>query len=150
MAKQVNYAVYQQKLALLKEKTQKLLLSTGNTVLASQLDAELDNAKDRKKLQLAFVGQYSSGKSTIISALTGDKSIKIDANVATDKVSKYNWHDITLLDTPGILAGKVEKHDQDTKDALKESDLVFYVLTSQLFDDVVFDNFINLESFFTR
>ena len=75
MAKQVNYAVYQQKLALLKEKTQKLLLSTGNTVLASQLDAELDNAKDRKKLQLAFVGQYSSGKSTIISALTGDKSI---------------------------------------------------------------------------
>ena len=144
MAKQVNYAVYQQKLALLKEKTRKLLLSTGNTVLASQLDAELDNAKDRKKLQLAFVGQYSSGKSTIISALTGDKSIKIDANVATDKVSKYNWHDIILLDTPGILAGKVEKHDQDTKDALKESDLVFYVLTSQLFDDVVFDNFIDL------
>ena len=68
MAKQVNYAVYQQRLASLKEKTQKLLLNTGNNVLASQLDAELDNVKERKKLQLAFVGQYSSGKSTIISA----------------------------------------------------------------------------------
>ena len=144
MAKQVNYAVYQQRLSSLKEKTQKLLLSTGNKALASQLDVELDNASDRKKLQLAFVGQYSSGKSTIISALTGDKSIKIDANVATDVVAKYDWHDITLLDTPGILAGKVENHDQETNDALKECDLIFYVLTSQLFDDVVFDNFIDL------
>lgn len=144
MAKQVNYAACQQRLVSLKEKTRKLLLNTGNKDLASQLDEELGNAKDRKKLQLAFVGQYSSGKSTIISALTGNRDIKIDANVATDKVSKYDWHDIILMDTPGILAGKVERHDEATKEALKESDLIFYVLTSQLFDDIVFENFIDL------
>lgn len=141
---QINYATYQEILASLKEKTRKLLESTKNHDLASKLDAELNSATDRKKLSIAFVGQYSSGKSTIISAMTGNKHIKIDANVATDTVSKYDWHDIILMDTPGILAGKVERHDEATKEALKESDLIFYVLTSQLFDDIVFNNFIDL------
>lgn len=141
---QINYAVYQEILESLKKKTRELLVTTKNQDLASKLDTELETASDRKKLSIAFVGQYSSGKSTIISALTGNKHIKIDANVATDKVSQYNWHDIILMDTPGILAGKVESHDEQTKNALKESDLIFYVLTSQLFDDVIFNNFIDL------
>ena len=76
--------------------------------------------------------------------MTGDKQIKIDANVATDVVSKYEWNNILLMDTPGILAGKKESHDEATKEALKESDLIFYVLTSQLFDNVIFNNFIDL------
>ena len=141
---QINYAAYQEVLASLKNKTRKLLVTTENQDLASKLDAELDSADDRKKLTIAFVGQYNSGKSTIISAMTGNKHIKIDGNVATDTVSKYDWHDIILMDTPGILAGKVETHDEATKEALKESDLIFYVLTSQLFDDVIFNNFIDL------
>lgn len=141
---QINYAAYQELLATLKEKTRNLLVKTKNQDLASKLDDELDSSNDRQKLSIAFVGQYSSGKSTIISAMTGNKHIKIDANVATDTVSKYDWHDIILMDTPGILAGKVERHDEATKNALKESDLIFYVLTSQLFDDVVFNNFIDL------
>ena len=141
---QINYAAYQELLATLKEKTKNLLVKTKNQDLASKLDDELDSVNDRQKLSIAFVGQYSSGKSTIISAMTGNKHIKIDANVATDTVSKYDWHDIILMDTPGILAGKVERNDEATKNALKESDLIFYVLTSQLFDDVVFNNFIDL------
>lgn len=100
--------------------------------------------KSHTDLKVAFVGQYSSGKSTIISALTGNKDIKIDANVATDTVSEYKWHNIVLMDTPGILAGKVERHDEATKNALKECDLIVYVITSQLFDDIIFENFINL------
>lgn len=141
---QINYAAYQELLDSLKEKTRNLLIKTKNQYLASKLDEELGSASDIQKLSIAFVGQYSSGKSTIISAMTGNKHIKIDANVATDSVSKYDWHDIILMDTPGILAGKVESHDEATKNALKESDLIFYVLTSQLFDDVVFNNFIDL------
>lgn len=141
---QINYAAYQERLATLKEKTRNLLMKTKNQDLASKLDAELASVSGRQKLSIAFVGQYSSGKSTIISAMTGNKHIKIDANVATDTVSKYDWRDIILMDTPGILAGKVERHDEATKNALKESDLIFYVLTSQLFDDVAFNNFIDL------
>ena len=144
MAKSINYAVCQQKLQSLKEKTERLLQETSNEDLAIKMNFELDEINERKDLRLAFVGQYSSGKSTIISALTGRKDILIDANVATDVVSEYRWNNVVLMDTPGILAGKVESHDQRTKDALKECDLIFYVLTSQLFDDVVFNNFIDL------
>lgn len=139
-----NYAKHQEVLLSLIEKTKNLLAETDNQDLVSKLDAELEQATDRKELSLAFVGQYSSGKSTIISAMTGDKQIKIDANVATDVVSKYEWNNILLMDTPGILAGKKESHDEATKEALKESDLIFYVLTSQLFDDIIFNNFIDL------
>lgn len=144
MDQRLKYAAYQRRLETLKEKTKALLISTGNKELADLLNSELTNTKEREELRLAFVGQYSSGKSTIISALTGNKDIKIDANVATDVVSEYHWNNIVLLDTPGILAGKVEAHDQRTKEALEKSDLILYILTSQLFDNVLFNNFIDL------
>ena len=144
MRKQINFAKHQERLMALKEKTVNLLSETDNEVLIPKMQEELSTANDRKELRLAFVGQYDSGKSTIISALTGRKDIKIDSNIATDKVSEYRWNNIILMDTPGILAGKVEAHDEATKQALKECDLIFYVLTSQLFDNVVFNNFIDL------
>ncbi|ATA83945.1 GTPase [Capnocytophaga sputigena] len=132
------------KLQTLINKTYELLEKTNNIELQKKLKAELEALKNRTDLTVAFVGQYSSGKSTIISAITGNKDIKIDANVATDKVSKYRWNNIVLLDTPGILAGKVERHDEHTKEALKKSDLIVYVITSQLFDDIIFENFIDI------
>jgi tRNA U34 5-carboxymethylaminomethyl modifying GTPase MnmE/TrmE len=144
MDETINYAKYQQRLEQLILKTKQLLAQTDNSDLAQKMDAELQEVSERKELRLAFVGQYSSGKSTIISALTGNKDILIDANIATDKTIEYRWNNITLMDTPGILAGKVEEHDERTKAALKECDLIFYVLTSQLFDDVIFNNFIDL------
>lgn len=144
MNTKINYAKYYECLMALREKTEKLLLGTDNENLVIKMSEELTTSDERKELRLAFVGQYSSGKSTIISALTGRKDIKIDANVATDIVSEYLWNNIVLMDTPGILAGKVESHDEATKAALKECDLIFYVITSQLFDDVVFNNFIDL------
>lgn len=144
MEKTINYAVIQKKLKSLKDKTEVLLQETGNDDLKRKMNSELEMVNERRELRLAFVGQYSSGKSTIISALTGRKDIVIDANVATDTVTEYRWNNVVLMDTPGILAGKVESHDQRTKDALRECDLIFYVLTSQLFDNVVFNNFIDL------
>lgn len=144
MKKQINFAKYQERLMALKDKTVNLLSETDNEVLIPKMLEELSTANDRKELRLAFVGQYDSGKSTIISALTGRKDIKIDSNIATDVVSEYRWNNIVLMDTPGILAGKVEAHDEATKKALKDCDLIFYVLTSQLFDNVVFNNFIDL------
>ena len=126
MNTKINYAKYYECLMALREKTEKLLLGTDNENLVIKMSEELTTSDERKELRLAFVGQYSSGKSTIISALTGRKDIKIDANVATDIVSEYLWNNIVLMDTPGILAGKVESHDEATKAALKECDLIFY------------------------
>ena len=78
MRKQINFAKHQERLMALKEKTVNLLSETDNEVLIPKMQEELSTANDRKELRLAFVGQYDSGKSTIISALTGRKDIKID------------------------------------------------------------------------
>ena len=141
MSTNLKIAELSNKLQTLINKTYELLEKTNNIELQKKLKAELEALKNRTDLTVAFVGQYSSGKSTII---TGNKDIKIDANVATDKVSEYRWNNIVLLDTPGILAGKVERHDEYTKEALKKSDLIVYVITSQLFDDIIFENFIDI------
>lgn len=109
-----------------------------------ELTKQLEEQKKRGELKLAFVGQYNSGKSTIISALTGDETIHIDSNVATDRCTDYSWNDIKITDTPGILAGKIERHDALTEKAVVNSDLLVYVLTSSLFDDLLFENFIHL------
>lgn len=144
MSTNLKIAELSNKLQTLINKTYELLEKTNNIELEKKLKAELEALKNRTDLTVAFVGQYSSGKSTIISAITGNKDIKIDANVATDKVSEYRWNNIVLLDTPGILAGKVERHDEHTKEALKKCDLIVYVITSQLFDDIIFENFIDI------
>lgn len=139
-----NIARLSSQLENLINKTYQFLDENGQGNQKEFIAKELDSIKNREQLKVAFVGQYSSGKSTIISALTGNRGIKIDANVATDVVKEYRWHNITLMDTPGILAGKYEEHDFRTKNALKECDLIVYVLTSQLFDSIIFNNFIDL------
>ena len=126
------------------ERTYRMLDESNHVDIKQRLQEELEQLKCRSELRIVFVGQYSSGKSTIISALTGNKDINISTNVETEVVSEYRWNNIVLLDTPGIQAGKVEQHDIRTKEALKTCDLIVYVLTSQLFDDVIFENFIDL------
>jgi len=144
MDSKIKIAELNDKLLKLVESTYNILEETDNVELKEKLIQELKELENRTDLKVAFAGQYSSGKSTIISALTGNKSIKIDANVATDAVAEYRWQNIVLMDTPGILAGKLEKHDEVTKEALKNCDLIVYVITSQLFDDIIFENFIDL------
>jgi small GTP-binding protein len=139
-----EFASASRRLNLLIGKTCDFLSKNGQDSIREAMMAELESVKQRKYIKIAFVGQYSSGKSTIISALTGNRDIKIDANVATEIVSEYEWNNIVLMDTPGISAGKKEEHDQRTMQALKECDLIVYVLTSQLFDNLIFNDFVKM------
>ena len=141
---ELKYQSLSTKLDTIKEKTFSLLNQFDKSETINILKKNLDANRERTELKVAFVGQYNAGKSTIISALTNRTDIKIDSNVATDKSSEYEWNNIRIVDTPGILAGKVEQHDITTKETLSNTDLIVYVLTSQLFDDVIFENFIDL------
>ena len=94
-------------------------------------------------LTVAFVGQYNAGKSTIISALTGKQDIPIDADVCTDTVTAYDWQGIQLLDTPGIHASYAD-HDTLTYRTIDRADLLVFVITSELFDDVIGRHFRDL------
>lgn len=98
---------------------------------------------EQKLIKVALVGQYSSGKSTIISALTNNRQIKIDADIATAESTDYEWNNILLTDTPGISTDRKE-HDDITKDTIRKSDLIVYVITSSLFDNIILNDFIGL------
>ncbi|MDJ0338686.1 GTPase [Cryobacterium sp. PH31-O1] len=87
---------------------------------------------------LVVTGQYSSGKSTLIRALTnGGADVVIGSGVTTDAVKEFDWDgDVRLVDTPGVHAGRPH-HDERAEEALQAADLVLFAVTVELFDDVL-------------
>lgn len=86
--------------------------------------------------RMVLTGQYSSGKSTLIKALTDEAAqVVIDSAVATDQVQVFDWDGLVdLVDTPGVQAGLAE-HDRLAEEALRTADLVLFAVTVDLFDD---------------
>jgi hypothetical protein len=105
-----------------------------------KLNQNLESYKQEGLISVAFIGQYSAGKSTIISALTGKRDIKIDADIATDKTARYNWSDIKIIDTPGLFTDRAD-HDAITYEAIDKADLLVFSLTYMLFDSFTVENF---------
>jgi GTPase SAR1 family protein len=131
------YAIYFEKLTKLFEETLSVIDWSGSLEKAVYLE-KLTIARCRLEkenpLRVVLVGEFSAGKSSIISALTGTK-ILIDADVATDKVSEYPWHGIVLVDTPGVQAEVTETdHDHLAREATVAADLVLFVITNELFN----------------
>ncbi|WP_375502616.1 GTPase [uncultured Jatrophihabitans sp.] len=87
---------------------------------------------------LVFTGYHSSGKSTLIEALTNRAfNIPIGSGVTTDQVTEYDWeHDVRLVDTPGVHADRPQ-HDQRAEQALQTADLVLFAVPVELFDDTL-------------
>lgn len=93
-------------------------------------------AEEHERPRMVLTGQYSSGKSTLIKALTNEAAqVVIDSAVATDKVEVFDWDGLVdLVDTPGVQAG-LQAHDQLAEEALRAADLVLFAVTVDLFDD---------------
>jgi len=108
------------------------------------LKERLKEIEEESRLKIAFVGQHNAGKSTIISALTGNRRIKISANVETDSTECYEWGNVLLYDTPGLYAGVKTEHDKSAKEAIHASDLLVFCITSSLFDDLLIQDFVDL------
>ena len=125
--------------------------------IISDFEQFLCEYQKQTKLTIAFIGQYNSGKSTIIAALTNarfikkyyeeindekklievyeidSKELKIGAQITTDKTEIYEWGSVLLIDTPGIYAGRPE-HDKITLDQISKSDLLVFVISNELFN----------------
>ncbi|MCL3836861.1 GTPase [Aeromicrobium duanguangcaii] len=114
--------------------------------------AELDPASGRPLLDrlsievhptplLVFTGYHSSGKSTLIEALTNRVfNVPIGSGVTTDDVIEYDWDgDVRLVDTPGVHAGRPH-HDERAEQALQAADLVLFATPVELFDDTLVDH----------
>lgn len=120
-----------------------LLASANSKELATIRQKFRDGLRDYKQqgaLTVAFVGQYSAGKSTIISALTGRRDIHIDADIATDATTPYDWNGIKIIDTPGLFTDRAD-HDDITYEAIAKADLLVFCLTHMLFDTLTVENF---------
>ncbi|BAY73421.1 hypothetical protein NIES23_62490 (plasmid) [Trichormus variabilis NIES-23] len=108
--------------------------------LYNEFNQELKQHDEQGFLTVAFVGQYSAGKSTIISALTGRRDILIGADITTDQTASYDWNGIKLIDTPGLFTDRKD-HDEITYEAIRQSDLLVFSLTYMLFDSITAENF---------
>lgn len=136
---EVTYNQLMEKVQALQKRCQSHLVTLGS---ASMGDIATD--LELLPLKIAFVGQYSAGKSSLIKMLTGISSIRIGAGVTTDKVTPYEYKGLHIVDTPGIRAGHCETHDDLTLQAISEADLLVFVITNELFDGVLGAEFRNL------
>ena len=84
---------------------------------------------------IALVGQVSSGKSSLVNALSGSHQAAVDLLPETQSVSRYQLRlgepavSITLLDTPGYSeAGLTSAQLKQIQSALRESNCVLVVM----------------------
>ena len=114
----------------------------GKTDACRNLQAAYQSPDLNAKISIAFVGQYSAGKSTILKALTGNADIVTDSDISTSEVMCYPWNsNILLWDTPGLNTNENKTHDEKTADAIRKADLLVYCITSDLFREVTRDDF---------
>lgn len=108
--------------------------------IAVKLEKDLYEFRQRGFLTIAFVGEYSAGKSSLISALTGRRDLAISADIATDQCREYEWNGVKLIDTPGLWTERKD-HDARTYESIAKADLLVYCLTYSLFDTTTLANF---------
>ncbi len=123
-----------------------------NTVISEakstykELSISTDNLPDgifdgEKPISLVFAGQYSAGKSTIIKALTGISSIATGEGITTQEAHSYDWNGMTVVDTPGICTTLRPDHDEISFRAISEADMLVYIVTHNLFDELIGSDF---------
>lgn len=117
-----------------------ILENNGYDEELSTLSEVMNKIKNEDKIKMAFIGQYTAGKSSIISAITGNNEIVIDSDISTSTAKSYEWGGMYLTDTPGLYTENRE-HDEITKAAIKESDLLVYCITSDLFNEHTLEDF---------
>ena len=126
------------------EKTRAILDNARHALLESKqrevrdLVAQLpeDSAFNQDSpISVAFAGQYSAGKSTILKALTGQQDIATGAGITTEETRVLEWNGVSVIDTPGVHTSIRPDHDTVTYDAISQADLLVFVITNELFDD---------------
>ena len=117
-------------------------INETKTELVRQLAGRLpEGTADENPISIVFAGQYSAGKSTIIKVLTGREEIATGADITTDEAHDYEWNGIIVTDTPGIHTSLRPDHDERSYRAISGADLLVFVITNELFDNHIADNY---------
>jgi len=135
--KSVSIAIWTTKSKKLLENIRQLIIKIGY----SEIGMPQDVFEGNRPVSLVFAGQYSAGKSSILKALTGIEDIAIGAGITTQESHSYDWNGIEVIDTPGIHTTLRPDHDEISYHAIANSDMLVYVVTQELFDDFIGQNF---------
>ena len=84
-------------------------------------------------IKLVFVGQFASGKSSIIKMLSGIET-EIGAGITTQEAHTYSWGDLEIVDTPGIHTELRPDHDEKSYYEIHHAALLVFVVTNEGFD----------------
>ena len=129
--------------------TLEILESARRALLESRQGEVRDLAKHlpdpdgerERPITLAFAGQYSAGKSTLLRALTGLEDIATGAGITTEEIRTLDWNGVQVVDTPGIHTSLRPDHDTISYEAISQADLLVFVITNELFDSHLGDHF---------
>lgn len=99
-----------------------------------RFDGAYQRTRLRERTKLVFCGKSSTGKSTIMRALTGDDSIAVGMGETTNQNQEFLWGDgLLLVDTPGIFTDTAA-NEQKAQSAMDEADMIAYCVSENLFD----------------
>ena len=128
--------------AILRQARRALLESNQQEVRDLVVQLPEDPATNQyAPISLAFAGQYSAGKSTILKALTGRQDIATGAGITTEQTQTLDWNGVKVIDTPGIHTAIRPDHDDIAYGAISQADLLVFVITNELFDDHLGNHF---------
>ena len=88
-------------ISTVKDKTLRYDKGLNRETVLKQLRDILKEVDSGRDFTMAFVGEYSSGKTTLMNLLTNTRR-STGTNVTTDESSKFLWNDIWIIDTPGL------------------------------------------------
>jgi len=122
----------------------------SNPELEEKLLSAIDNLESL--FLVVFVGEFSTGKSTIINAIIGEKTLDEGITPTTDKISiiKYgeekgvelkdgiatftvnqkNLENLYIVDTPGTNV-TIEQHEQITQNFIPRADIIFFTIGAE-------------------
>ena len=128
------------------EKTRSLSSRYGLQKQFAEFDLDYQRDKKSQRIIIVFAGAYSVGKSTIIHALTGDDTIKIDSDETTSESTEYLWGDnLILVDTPGLYT-ETQSNAKKAEKSLRDADIIAYCITPRLFTPDTKGEFLKLLS----
>lgn len=135
MSDKFKTAEFSQRALELFNKTAAAMQASQNETVRGLADKVPESFADSgRPLSIVFAGQYSAGKSSILSLLTGIRQ-KSGQGITTAEISRLDWNGIEVIDTPGIHTELHGDHDRITYEAISAADLIVFVLTNEGFSN---------------
>jgi len=67
--------------------------------------------------------------------------VAVGRGITTEEATIYNWNGIQIVDTPGICTGLRSDHDEISRQAIADAEILMYVVTYEGFDKTVAEEF---------